>query len=410
MSRILNDVKRSGDGALLDYSRRFDCPEMTTADLRVSEEEINAAVRQADDRFCEALEQAATRIESFHRRQLRNSWIETSRTGSLLGQLVRPVDSAGVYVPGGRGGKTPLVSSVLMGAIPAVIAGVERIVMATPPTSEGSVAPQLLTAARRAGVREIYKVGSAWAIAALAYGTETIGRTDVIVGPGNLYVTLAKKLVSGTVGIDMIAGPSEILIVADRSADPEYIAADLLSQAEHDPLATAILLSDSRSLAQAASAALKKQLEDLPRREIASAALSRFGAIVVVEDIAQALALANRIAPEHLELLIREPLSYIGQIRNAGAVFLGPYSPEAVGDYMAGPNHVLPTAGTARFSSALSVDNFLKTTSLIHYSGAELRTQAEQIRHLAEIEGLRGHSRSISLRLGRRGPGDSPKN
>jgi histidinol dehydrogenase len=317
----------------------------------------------------------------------------------MLGQMVNPVEAAGIYVPGATGGKTPLVSTVLMAAIPANIAGVENIVMVTPSTKAGGINPHLLVAAKKAGIKNIYKVGSAWAIAALAYGTESIPRVDVIAGPGNIYVTLAKKIVSGTVGIDMIAGPSEVLVIADNGANPEFVAADLLSQAEHDVLSSAILVTDSSEIARQVAAEVDQQLAELPRRNIAQESLKRFGAVLVVRDLAAAIALANRIAPEHLELQINEPFEYVGKIRNAGAVFLGHYTPEPVGDYIAGPNHVLPTAGTARFASALSVDHFVKTSSIIHYSRAAFKREAADVMRLAEIEGLDAHARSIKVRL-----------
>jgi histidinol dehydrogenase len=297
------------------------------------------------------------------------------------------------------GGETPLVSSVLMGVIPARIAGVKHIAMVTPPTKDGTVNPYLLAAAKRVEVDAVYKVGSAWAIAALAYGTETIPKVDVIVGPGNIYVTLAKKIVAGTVGIDMLAGPSEILVIADSTARPDFIAADLLSQAEHDTLASAILVTDSKATAKAVAAAVDEQLENLARKEIARESLAKFGAIMIVPDLDAAIELSNRIAPEHLELQVKDPLAYLGMIRNAGAVFMGSFTPEPVGDYIAGPNHVLPTAGTARFSSALSVDNFIKKTSLIQYSKAALKREARDIIRLAEIEGLGAHANSVKVRL-----------
>jgi histidinol dehydrogenase len=402
VSRILADVRRRGDQALVEYSRRFDAPGFTLRDLRVGPVEFRQAAAAADRGFTRALNRAATQIEAFHRRQVRSSFISLDRAGTMLGQLVRPVERVGVYVPGGQGGKTPLVSSVLMGAIPARVAGVAQVVMVTPPTADGRVNPHLLVAARKAGVDEVYKAGSAWAVAALAYGTETIPRVDVIVGPGNRYVTLAKKIVAGTVGIDILAGPSEILIIADESADPEFIAADLLSQAEHDPMASAVLVTTRRELAQAVQAALGRQLAQLARAEIARESIRRFGALIVVRDVAAAIELANRMAPEHLELQLRDPFAHLGAIRNAGAVFLGEYTPEPVGDYVAGPNHVLPTAGTARFASALSVDNFVKRTSLIHYSADALRREAADILRLAEVEGLGAHANSIRLRLSRR--------
>ena len=401
VSCILADVRRRGDQALVAYSRHFDAPGFTLRDLRVGPVEFRQAAAAVDRGFTRALNRAATQIEAFHRRQVRSSFISLDREGTVLGQLVRPVERVGVYVPGGQGGKTPLVSSVLMGAIPARVAGVGQIVMVTPPTADGRVNPHLLVAARKAGVDEVYKAGSAWAVAALAYGTETIPRVDVIVGPGNLYVTLAKKIVAGTVGIDIIAGPSEILIIADESADPEFIAADLLSQAEHDVMASAVLVTTRRKLAQTVKAALGRQLAQLARAEIARESIRRFGAAIVVRDVAAAIELANRMAPEHLELQLRDPFAHLGAIRNAGAVFLGEYTPEPVGDYVAGPNHVLPTAGTARFASALSVDNFVKRTSLIHYSADALRREAADILRLAEVEGLGAHANSIRVRLSR---------
>jgi histidinol dehydrogenase len=313
--------------------------------------------------------------------------------------MVHPVDAAGVYVPGGKGGETPLVSSVLMGAIPAKIAGVPRVVMMTPPNREGGVNPYLLVAAKKVGVDKVYKAGSAWAIAALTFGTDTIAKVNVIVGPGNIYVTLAKKLVAGTVQIDIIAGPSEVLVIADAQADPEFVAADLLSQAEHDPLASAVLVTDSYPLAEAVRDALQRQVVQLSRREIAEQSLRAFGALIVVPDLTTAIDLSNRIAPEHLELQVRDPFAHISRIRHAGAVFLGSHTPEAVGDYVAGPNHVLPTAGTARFSSALSVGHFMKHTSLIHYTAEAFRKEAVDIMRLANIEGLEGHARSVAVRL-----------
>jgi histidinol dehydrogenase len=352
-----------------------------------------------DRAFLRALNRAASQIQAFHQQQVRKSWINTRRPGTLLGQMVNPVDAVGVYVPGAKGGKTPLVSTVLMTAIPAKIAGVKTLVMVTPSTKEGGVNPHLLVAAKKVGIKEIFKVGSAWAVAALAYGTGIIPRVDVIAGPGNIYVALAKKIVSGTVGIDMIAGPSEVLVIADDTAIPEFAAADLLSQAEHDELSSAILVTDSGKTAKSVAGEIKNQLSMLAREEIAEVSLNRFGAIFVVSDLDAAFELANRIAPEHLELQIKEPFDHLGRIRNAGAVFLGNYTPEPIGDYIAGPNHVLPTAGTARFASALSVDHFIKTTSIIHYSPAAFKREAGDVICLAEIEGLDAHVRSIKVRL-----------
>ena len=399
VTRILEDVRKNRDKALVKYVNRYDSPDLDIKSIQVTRQEIDAAAKKVDRPFIRSLNRAISQIKAFHKQQLSKSWINTDRQGVFLGQIVNPVDAAGLYVPGGKGGNTPLVSSVLMGAIPAKIAGVQYISMATPPTKDGSVNPHLLVAAQKVGVDAIYKLGSAWAIAALAYGTGTIPKTDVIVGPGNIYVTLAKKIVAGTVGIDMIAGPSEILIVAATNANPEFIAADLLSQAEHDALASAVLVTSSNEMAKAVADAVEKQLKNLSRKEIAVESIFRYGAIMVTSDIAAAIELANQIAPEHLELHVKEPFEYIGRIRNAGAVFLGDYTPEPVGDYIAGPNHVLPTAGTARFASALSVDHFIKKTSLIHYSRDAFMDEAKDIIRLAEIEGLDAHANSVKIRL-----------
>ncbi len=399
VKRILEDVRKNGDKALIKYVNRFDSPDLSIDSIKVTRGEIDAAAKKVDRPFIRSLNRAISQIKAFHKQQLSKSWINTDRQGVFLGQIVNPVDAAGVYVPGGKGGSTPLISSVLMGAIPAKIAGVQYISMATPPTKDGSVNPHLLVAAQKVGVDAIYKLGSAWAIAALAYGTGTIPKTDVIVGPGNIYVTLAKKIVAGTVGIDMIAGPSEILIVADTNANPEFIAADLLSQAEHDALASAMLVTNSGQLAKSVAKAVDEQLGDLMRKDIATESLAGYGAIMVTSDIDTAIELANQIAPEHLELHVKEPFEYVGRIRNAGAVFLGDYTPEPVGDYIAGPNHVLPTAGTARFASALSVDHFIKKTSLIHYSKNAFKDEAKDIIRLAEIEGLDAHANSVKIRL-----------
>ena len=399
VSRILEDVRRNGDSAVIRYANRFDSPKLRIASLKVTPKEMDAASKKVDRAFMRALNRAVMQIADFHRLQVRRSWMSSQRQGTVLGQLINPVDAAGIYVPGAKGGQTPLVSTVLMTAVPAKIAGVQKIVMVTPSTKAGGINPYLSVAAKKVGIKEIYKVGSAWAIAALAYGTETIPRVDVIAGPGNIYVTLAKKMVSGEVGIDMVAGPSEILVIADDTAIPEYAAADLLSQAEHDALASAILVTNSKNPAQAVVGEVQKQLQLLARKEIAQEALARFGAILVVEDLDAALELANRIAPEHLELQINDPFEYLGRIRNAGAVFLGHYTPEPVGDYIAGPSHVLPTAGSARFSSALSVDHFIKKTSIVQYSVRAFRREAQDVIRLAEIEGLDAHARSMKVRL-----------
>ncbi|MCK4390687.1 MAG: histidinol dehydrogenase [Desulfobacterales bacterium] len=398
VKRILTDVRKNKDKALIEYINRFDAPNLTAGSLKVTKKEFNEARRRVDKGFVRSLNKAATQIEAFHRHQVEQSWFTTHIDGTVLGQLIRPVDAAGVYVPGGQGGETPLVSSVLMGCIPARIAGVKNICITTPPTRSGEVNPHLVVAAQRVDVDAIYKAGSAWGIAAMAYGTETLPRVDVIVGPGNIYVTLAKKLVAGTVGIDIIAGPSEVLVIADDKANPAYIAADLLSQAEHDPLASAILLTTSAPLAKAVSDAVIGQLKDLPRRAIAGASIKTYGAIIVVPDLAAAFDLGNQIAPEHLELHVEEPFQYVGRVQNAGAIFLGPHTPEPVGDYIAGPNHVLPTAGTARFASALSVEHFVKKTSIVYYSEKALKRDASDIIRLAEIEGLTAHARAVRIR------------
>lgn len=397
--KILSDVKQNGDQALIKYTNRFDAKDLKIEDLIVSEDEYNKAEELVEDSFKDSLERAVSQIETFHRRQLDKSWFVNERDGVFTGQMVNPVDAAGVYAPGATGGKTPLVSSVLMGGIPAKIAGVKNVSLMTPPMEDGSINPYMLVAAKRVGIDKVYKAGSAWAIAALSYGTESVDKVDVIVGPGNIYVTLAKKIISGTTGIDMIAGPSEILVISDGKSDPAYAAADLLSQAEHDVMASAVLVTTSKEYAELVNKELAKQLKELDREDIARESIYNYGSILVVPDIDTAIELSNRLAPEHLELLVENPFDYLGKIKNAGAVFMGEYTPEPVGDYIAGPNHVLPTAGTARFSSALSVENFVKKTSLIQYSKAALENEAKDIITLADIEGLGGHANSIKVRL-----------
>lgn len=401
VARIVEDVRRRGDAALVDYTRRFDAPGFAAGDIPVAEAEMRRAERAVGRGFRRALDRACTQIEQFHRRQARVSFFTAERPGVFLGQLVQPVERAGLYVPGGRAGDTPLVSSLVMGAVPARVAGVREIVVVTPPRSDGTVNPHLLAAARRVGVDAVFKAGSAWGVAALAFGTRTVPRVDVIAGPGNLYVTLAKKILSGQVGIDLIAGPSEILIVADAAADPCFIAADLLSQAEHDPQASAVLATPSAELARAVRSEIARQLEGLARAAIARQSLRRYGAIFLVPDLPAAFAIANRLAPEHLELHLAEPLAHLGSVRNAGAVFLGPYTPEPVGDYLAGPNHVLPTAGTARFASALSVDHFVRRTSVLQYAPAAFAAEAPDVLALAAVEGLDAHAAAVRVRLAR---------
>ncbi|MFA5902912.1 MAG: histidinol dehydrogenase [Desulfobacula sp.] len=394
----LKDVKKRGDEALVEYTNRFDSDKVTVESLKVTPKEFDIALNSVDAAFLRTLDRSAGQLEQFHSRQKENSWIDTPRNGVMVGRLIKPVSSAGIYAPGAKGGKTPLVSSVLMGGIPAKTAGVPSINLVTPPMENGSINPHILAAAHRTGITSVFKAGSAWAIAALAYGTKTIPKVDVIVGPGNIYVSLAKKLVAGTVGIDMVAGPSEILIIADKDANPDFLAADLLSQAEHDVMASAILVTDSRTLAKKTIAALEIQIEKLTRKEVAKKSIDMFGAVMLVPDIETGIELSNRLAPEHLELIVKDPFDYIDRIQNAGALFLGPYTPEPMGDYIAGPNHVLPTAGTARFSSALSVENFIKKTSLIHYSKKAFEREADDVIRLAETEGLGAHANSVRIR------------
>ncbi len=401
VSEILEAVKTRKDEAVLAYGRKFDAPDLAAGDIQVSSRELQEAYTRVDEDFLGTLGSAIERIQSFHEREMEDSWLQTREDGTIVGRLVRPVDSAGLYVPGGKGGATPLVSSVLMNGIPAGIAGVGQRVMVTPPGEDGAVSPHLLVAAQEIGISEIYKAGSAWAIGALAYGTETIPRVDVIVGPGNQYVTEAKRQVSGMVRIDMIAGPSEVLIVADKTADAASVAADMLAQAEHDPLALAILVISHEPLAGEVLVELERQLPLLSRETIARSSLEDRGVILIARDLEEAIDLANDIAIEHLELMIADPWAEIPHIRHAGAIFLGSSTPEAAGDYLAGPNHVLPTMGTAKFASALGVETFLKKSSLISYSSKALAADGEHIMRLAKLEGLNGHAASVAVRLGR---------
>ena len=394
----LDDVKKRGDQALVEYTNKFDSKAVTPDSLKVTEEEFDQAMDLMEPEFIKALDRAVEQLTTYHTRQKENSWIDTPRNGVMVGQMVNPVQAAGIYAPGAKGGKTPLVSSVLMGGIPARVAGVESICLMTPPMADGRINPHILAAARKVGIDSVFKAGSAWAIGALAYGTEQVPRVDVIVGPGNIYVTLAKKIVSGTVGIDMIAGPSEILIIADKNANPEFVAADLLSQAEHDVLASSILVTDSEELARSTVAVLDTQLANLSRKDIAKESIENFGSVMVVPDIETGIELSNRLAPEHLEIIVDAPFDYIDRVRNAGAIFMGHYTPEPMGDYIAGPNHVLPTAGTARFSSALSVEHFTKKTSLIRYSEAAFKKEADDVICLAMTEGLDAHANSVKVR------------
>ena len=394
---ILANVREKGDEALIDYTRRFDCPEFA-APLRVSEQDIAWAAASISPEHREQISEAAHNIRTFHKEQLEKSWFQTRPDGSILGQRVLPVDRVGLYVPGGQGGNTPLLSSMLMNAIPALVAGVPRVAVCTPPRKDGTINPHILAAAHLLDIDEIYRVGGAWSIGAMAYGTQSIDPVDVIAGPGNIYVATAKRLVQGTVGIDMVAGPSEVLVVADSSARPHWLAADMLSQAEHDMLASAILLTDDITLAEQVQQELEKQCSQLPKAQIAGKSLMDWGAIVVVPNIMTAVAIANRVAPEHLELCVRDPWALLPHIRHAGAIFMGQHSPEPVGDYFAGPNHVLPTLRTARFSSALSVQNFCKKTSIVATSLAFLLENAPAIASLARLEGLEAHARSVEIR------------
>ena len=409
VTEILAAVREKGDEALLGYIRQFDAPDFQLDQLKVSEEEFDRAQTQVNQPFKETLSLAVERLQFFHEQELEKSWTLTRDDGVITGRLVRPVAAAGLYVPGGQGGLTPLVSSVLMNGIPAGIAGVKKRVMVTPPNERGEVHPALLVAASEIGIDEVYKIGSAWAIAALAYGTQSIPRVDVIVGPGNQYVAEAKQQVSGIVGIDMIAGPSEVLIIADRSARPSYIAADMLAQAEHDPQALAMLVTTSDEIGFQVVDELERQLQELSRYEIAQNALKKRGVILIAEDIEEAIGLANEIAAEHLELMIEKPDSWLSAIQHAGAIFLGDYSPEAAGDYLAGPNHVLPTMGTARFSSALGVETFLKKSSIISYSRNALLEDGPHIMALANLEGLSAHAKSVEIRVKNNSKGNNFK-
>lgn len=391
---IIDDVRKNGDNALFRYCEKFDKAKLTA--LKVSDDEIKEALREIDDEFLAILEEAKENIEAFHRLQKRSNFIKNDKDGVILGQKIMPVERAGLYVPGGT---ASYPSSVLMNAVPAQIAGVTKIVMVTPPSKSGKIAPQILAAAHVAGVHEIYKVGGAQAIAALAYGTETIPKVDKIVGPGNIFVATAKKAVFGTVSIDMVAGPSEILVIADETCNPKYVAADMLSQAEHDKMASSILITNSSSLAKEVQAELEVQIPLLPRAEICRASIDNNGKIIVVNDIKDAIDTANAIAPEHLELCVREPFMYLNDIKNAGSIFLGKNVPEALGDYFAGPNHTLPTMGTARFSSPLGVDDFIKKSSFIYYTEDALKKDKDKIVSFAKREGLDAHAKSISIRF-----------
>ncbi len=390
---IIENVKVNGDKALFEYCEKFDKAVLT--DLRVSEDEINEAVAAVEPKFLEILEKAASNIRKFHEKQVRNSFIINDENGIVIGQKVIPVDCAGLYVPGGT---AAYPSTVLMDSIPAKIAGCKEVVMVTPPNKEGKVNPVILAAAKVAGIDKIFKVGGAQAIAALAYGTQSIPKADKIVGPGNAFVAEAKKQVFGQVSIDMIAGPSEILIVADGKSNPAHVAADLLSQAEHDTMASAVLVTESEELAKAVQAELEKQIPMLERAEIARKSIDANGKIIVADDLSKAIEIANEIAPEHLELCVDNPFDYLDSIRHAGSIFMGRNCPEALGDYFAGPNHTLPTSGTAKFSSPLSVDDFVKKTQYTYYTKEALERVAKDVAFFAEKEGLTAHAKSAVIR------------
>ncbi len=393
---IIENIKTRGDEALFEYTLKFDRFNLTKENIKVTEAEIKEAYGELDEEYVDVMREAASNIAEFHKKQLRNTWIETRPDGSILGQRILPIEISGCYVPGG---KAAYPSSVLMNIVPAKVAGVEKIVMVTPPNSEGKVNPGTLVAADIAGVDEIYKIGGAQAIAALAYGTESVPKVDKITGPGNIFVALAKKAVFGSVGIDSIAGPSEIVVLADETANPRFVAADLLSQAEHDELASAILVTTSEDLAGKVSDEVDGFLKVLSREKIIRASLDNFGYIIIADSSEDAIDIVNNIAGEHLEILTKDPFETMTKVKNAGAIFLGSYSSEPLGDYFAGPDHILPTNGTARFFSPLGVDDFIKRTSLISYSEKALFDVHNKIELFAEKEGLTAHANSIKVRF-----------
>ena len=396
VQNIIDDVKENGDEALFRLTRQFDGAEISASNIRVTPAEIEAAYSYVDPELVEVIRRAISNIRSYHEKQKRNSWFDSTADGTLLGQKITPLASTGVYVPGG---KAAYPSSVLMNIVPAKVAGVEKIVMVSPPGKDGKLNPGTLVAANEAGADEIYKVGGAQAIAALAYGTESIPKTDKIVGPGNIYVALAKKAVYGFVSIDSIAGPSEVLVIADETANPRWVAADLLSQAEHDELASAILVTTSEEIAQKVAEEIDGFLNVLSRSSIIRSSLDNYGHILIAQNLDEAIEIANEIASEHLEIVTKDPFEVMTKIRNAGAIFIGEYSSEPLGDYFAGPNHILPTNGTAKFFSPLSVDDFVKKSSIIYYSRQALKRDAEDIITFAEAESLTAHANSIKVRF-----------
>ncbi|WP_045216769.1 histidinol dehydrogenase [Desulfonatronovibrio magnus] len=396
---ILDKVMKDGDRAVVEYTQKFDCPDFQDSDIRVPADDIKKAHSEVDKNDLDIIHEAADRIRSFHERQKLNSWFVPDQEGAIMGQMVSPVYRAGLYVPGGQGGETPLISSLLMNAIPAIVAGVDSICVVSPPRSDKTISPYILATADILGIDEVYQCGSAWAIAALAYGTETIAHVDMIAGPGNIFVTMAKKMLVGQVGIDMIAGPSEVAVLADHTGRPEYIAADILSQAEHDPLAGTYLICTDQELIDQTRQELKKQTDMLPRSDVAKKALHDWGASFLVPDLKKGFELCNSIAPEHLEICVEDPWSCLHMIRSAGAVFMGNNTPEPVGDYFAGPNHVLPTLTTARFSQALSVQDFQKNISILSSNQKYIEKHGAKIARLARLEGLEAHARSVEQRL-----------
>jgi len=394
VSGVIENVKQNGDKALFEYCEKFDGAKLSC--LEVSKEEIDAAYEKEDKEFLATIELAKNNIHNFHSHQVRNNFVVNDADGVILGQKITPIEKVGIYVPGGTA-RYP--SSVLMNAVPAKIAGVSEIVMVTPPDKDGNIPSYILATAKIAGVNRVFKLGGAQAVAALALGTESVPKVDKIVGPGNIFVATAKRKLYGLVDIDMIAGPSEILVLADKTCNPKYVAADLLSQAEHDKLATAVLITDSEDLAKAVSAELEKQIPELPRAEIARTSIDDNGKIIIVKDMKQAVEISNIIAPEHLEVCVDDPFALLNLIKNAGSIFLGKNVPESLGDYLAGPNHTLPTSGTARFSSPLSVDDFIKKSSFIYYTNDALAKVKDDVVRFAEKEGLSAHARAVSKRF-----------
>lgn len=396
VDEILEDVRKNGDSAVIKYTNKFDSKSINAQNVKVSVDEIKKAYENVDKKFIEAIKTAKENIWFYHEKQKQNSWMTTKEDGVILGQQIRALDMVGIYVPGGT---AAYPSSVLMNTIPAKVAGVNKIVMVTPPSEDGSINPNILVAADIAGVDEVYKVGGAQGVAALAYGTESIPKVDKIVGPGNIYVAMAKRSVYGFVDIDMIAGPSEVLVISDETGDAKYIAADLMSQAEHDVLASSILVTTSQELAEKVIEELERQVQYLERKEIILPSLKNYGAIIVVDNMKEAVDMANIIAPEHLEVMVEDPFLLLGELKNAGSIFLGKYAPEPLGDYIAGPNHVLPTSGSAKFFSPLSVDDYIKKSSYIYYSREGLAKVKDKAVIIAETEGLTAHANSIKVRF-----------